>query len=213
MNTPSISRLDCRVEVDFDFTHIDEVVLTLFNIFTCPIKLESTYYMLTLNDHWYNLQYFARCRTLEYGCIDKCKDSGYRTKMHFKDLHTGEEFEYRHTIDGLCIHQLTALNLREMLVWWISGLSFEEARRFVSDQNGILTVDNFVTHVQWLEGNCVNELSLYADRQIKRQNELTINLPVQNTVPQRQFGQPLTEVDISSDSSSSSSLSTSSFAL
>jgi len=114
-------------------------------------------------------------------------------------------------MDDLCIRQLTVLNLREMLVRQVSGLSFEEARRFVPDQNGILTVDDFVTHVQWLEGNRVNELALYADRQIHRQNESTINLLVQNTIPQIQFGQPLTEVDVSSDLFSSSSSSSSSF--
>ena len=118
-------------------------------------------------------------------------------------------------MDELCIRQLRAINLREMLVRWVPGLLFEEARHFVPNRNFTLTVDHFVTHVQGLEGNHVNELSLYADRQIQRQNESTFNLLVQNTVPQRQFGQPLTEVDILSDSSSSSSSSssTSSFVL
>ena len=118
-------------------------------------------------------------------------------------------------MDGICIRQLAVLNLRDMLFQRISGLLFSEARRFVPDQNNILTVDDFITHVQWLERNRVNRLVLYDDRQIQRQNESTFNLLVQNTVPQRQFGQPLTEVDILSDSSSSSSSSssTSSFVL
>jgi len=142
---------------------------------------------------------------LEYGRIEKPEDNDYRTRIQFKDPRTGEEFEFCHAMDDLCIRQLTAINLREMLVRWVSGLSFAEVRRFVPNRNGILTVDHFVTHFQWLEGNHVNTLSLYADMQIQRQNESTLNLPVQNTIPQRRFGQPLTEIDISSDSSSSSS--------
>ena len=55
-----------------------------------------------------------------------------------------------------------------------------------------------------LEENRVNERSLYDDWQLQRHTAATSNLLVQHDVPQHRIGKPLTEVDISSDSSSSS---------
>ena len=116
MKNPSISRLDRWLEADFDFTYINEVAITLLNIITWSIKLGATDYVLIFNDHCYDFQDFGQYRIMEYGCIEKRKDTGYRTKAHFKDPCTGEEFEYFHAMNGLCICQLIALNLREMIV-------------------------------------------------------------------------------------------------
>ena len=71
-------------------------------------------------------------------------------------------------MDELCICQLIAINLREILVERVSELSLAEAKHFVPNRNGILTVDQSFTHVQWLEENRVNKLSLYTNRQIQK---------------------------------------------
>ena len=84
MTTPAIPLLDRCMEADFDFTHSNEVVLTFLNIITCPIKFEATDYMFIFNDHYYDFQDFGQYRTLEYGCIKKREDSGYRTKIKLK---------------------------------------------------------------------------------------------------------------------------------
>ena len=59
------SRLDFCVEANFDFTHSDEIVLTLIEIIAFTIKLESTNYLLIFNDKYYNYNDFGQFRTFE----------------------------------------------------------------------------------------------------------------------------------------------------
>ena len=59
MATRAISRLDCCVEADFYFTQGDEVVLTLIDIITYPIKLEATDCIVIFNDQCYDFRDFG----------------------------------------------------------------------------------------------------------------------------------------------------------
>ena len=100
---------------------------------------------------------------MEYGQIKRREDSGLLTNVQFKDSRTGKEFNLHHTMKDLCVCQMTTLYLREMLVWRISGLLFEESRQFVPNANDIFTIDPIFTYVKLLEGNRVDERSLYAN--------------------------------------------------
>ena len=109
MVASAISYLVCRLNAYADFTYSDVVILTLIDIVNFPIKFEHTYCMVIFNNQYYDFQDFVLYRPLEYVPIEKRKDSNYLTQVQFKDLRTGEDFEFRYTPDDLWVRQMTTL--------------------------------------------------------------------------------------------------------
>ena len=90
----AISRLDHRLNKNYDFKHSYVVVLTLIDIVTCPIKLEHTYFMIMCNDQCYDFDNFDLYKTSEHKLIKRRIDSGYDRNTKFKVSRTGEDFDY-----------------------------------------------------------------------------------------------------------------------
>ena len=90
MVAAATSRLDRRLNVHFDFTHSDVVVLTLIVIVTCPIKLEHTSCMIIFNNQCYGVDCFDHYKTSDYQRIKRRIDSGYVGHTKFKETRTGD---------------------------------------------------------------------------------------------------------------------------
>ena len=145
------SRLDARIEADYDYTHGDAVIDTLNEIITCPLVLDVTCPMLIFNNQCYETNAFDQFLLSENARKELYLQSGYRRdRIKFRDPRTSEEFNFDFAISQMIHRTISLFDLKEILVSRISGLTLEESIVYVSGHNdvlGTITVDEFISHV------------------------------------------------------------------
>ena len=162
------SRLNARIEAKYDYTHGDAVIDTLNEIITFPLVLDVICPMLIFNNQCYETNAFDQFLLSENARKELYLQSGYsRDRIKFRDPRTSEEFNFDFAISQMIHRTISLFDLKEILVFRISGLTLEESIVYVPGRNDILatiTVDEFVSHVTNLRAHRAVARQLYHER-------------------------------------------------
>ena len=186
MSTPSKNYVASNViDTTTGFTDRDEVLVSLHDIFKCPLVLESTDDMILFNDNCYDRKRFKDLQDFHLKKFNDAMTRGnYRFRKEIRDPRTNQDMEYdmamtHHYYDSISISELQSVIHRR-----IPYLTIASMEEFIPpNHRRLVTVTAFVQHVMSLYERRKELIAIHFQQVQNRERRSGESVTIQASAP------------------------------